>query len=306
MSDLVSVGVVGARGHTGSELLALLDRHPDVEVVFAGSRELAGRPVPEIDGLTFESLDPTQLADLGPDVVFLALPDGAGTPFVDALGDTVIVDISSDHRFSDSWVYGLPELNRGKISGAKHIANPGCYATVMQLSLAPFIDHLAGVPAVFGVSGYSGAGTTPGPRSNPDRLANNLMPYKLVGHTHEREATRQLGREIRFMPHVHPTFRGLITTSHVPLESQTTAAAARARLEDQYSDDHLVDIQTDPPELKDGTGRLGVLIGGVEVSEDGRNLVLVAAEDNLLKGAAVQAIQNLNLALGFDEYKGIL
>jgi N-acetyl-gamma-glutamyl-phosphate reductase len=306
MSDRVSVGVVGARGHTGSELLTLLDRHPELDVVFAGSRELAGHPVPEIDGLTFESLDPAQLSDRGLDAVFLALPDGAGAPFVGALGDIVIVDISSDHRFSDSWIYGLPELNREKISGARQIANPGCYATAMQLSLAPFIDDLAGVPAVFGVSGYSGAGTAPGPRNNPERLADNLIPYKLVGHTHEREAARHLGHEVRFMPHVHPAFRGLITTAHIPLQNPTTSAEARARLEHHYSGDRLVDVQTEAPELKDGTGRLGVLIGGVDVSEDGRNLVVVAAEDNLLKGAAVQALQNLNLALGFDEYAAIL
>jgi N-acetyl-gamma-glutamyl-phosphate reductase common form len=220
--------------------------------------------------------------------------------------DTVIVDISADHRLADDWAYGLPELFRDKIAGARRIANPGCYATALQLSVAPFLEDLAGVPAVFGVSGYSGAGTTPGPKNDPARLDDNLMPYSLVGHVHEQESSLHLGRQVRLMPHVHPAFRGLITTSHIPMGSPISPSDAESRLRQRYSDERLIEIQDVAPELRDGTGRLGVLMGGVEVSEDGRNLVLVAAEDNLLKGAAVQALQNLNLALGLPEFSGIL
>jgi N-acetyl-gamma-glutamyl-phosphate reductase len=147
VSEARSVGVVGARGHTGSELLRILDGHPGLSVEYAGSREKAGRPVPEIDGLAFGDLDAEGIAELELDAVLLALPDGVGKPFVSALpADTVIVDISSDHRFDDTWIYGLPELNRAKIAGARRVANPGCYATVMQLALAPFVDDLDGVP----------------------------------------------------------------------------------------------------------------------------------------------------------------
>lgn len=299
--------MVGARGFTGAELLQLLERHPNVDVAHAGSRELAGEPVPQIEGLVFESLDPSGLAAEDLDAVFLALPDGLSEPYVEALAtDCAIVDISSDHRWDPEWFYGLPELFRNKIEGSRRVANPGCYATVTQLSVAPFVEILSGTPAIFGVSGYSGAGTTPGPRNDPERLADNLMPYKLVGHNHEREASRHLGREVRFMPHVHPAFRGLITTSHIPVSTALSADEARSRIEEMYEGEPLIEIQTEAPDLSDGTGRLGVLIGGIDSSQDGHNVVVVAAEDNLLKGAAVQAVQNLNLALGIAELSGIL
>ncbi|MFQ5522573.1 MAG: N-acetyl-gamma-glutamyl-phosphate reductase [Acidimicrobiia bacterium] len=305
MSDPYSVGVVGARGHTGAELLRLLANHPSVEVAFAASRSLAGQPVPGISGLTLSPPDPETVAGLDLDVVFLALPDGVGGPYTEALDPgTVVVDISADHRFDDDWVYGLPELNRDKIAGARRIANPGCYATVMQLALAPFLHRLDGVPAVFGVSGYSGAGTTPSPRNNPERLTDNLMPYKLVGHNHEREATRFLGRPVRFMPHVHPAFRGLLVTAHIPVDSPMTADEARTVLAGRYIDEPLVEVIGGIPELRDGAGLTGVILGGVRVSDDGRNVVVVGVEDNLLKGAAVQALQNLNLALGLPELAG--
>ncbi len=301
------IGVVGARGHTGSELLAILERHQAVEVSHAGSRELVGQSVPEIDGLVFEDLSPNQLADLSLDAVFLALPNGVSTPFVEAISEeTVIVDISADHRFDDTWVYGLPELFRDKIAGARRIANPGCYATIMQLAIAPFVDELDGVPAVFGVSGYSGSGTTPSPMTDPDRLRDNLMTYRLVEHIHEHEATKYLEHPVRFMPHVHPAFRGLLVTVHIPVGRPTTAEDVAQTFRDRYSEEPLIEIRERAPELRDGTGLTGAVLGGVEVSKDGHNIVVVGAEDNLLKGAAVQAVQNLNLALGLPELTGIL
>lgn len=306
MTDSYRVGVVGARGHTGSELLRILDSHPSVEIEFAGSRELAGEPVPSVTGLEFENLGPEDVAARELDAVFLALPDGVGEPWAEAVAsDTVIVDISADHRFDD-WVYGLPELNREQIKGARRIANPGCYATALQLVIAPFVDELGGVSTVFGVSGYSGAGTTPSPRNDPANLADNLIPYRLTGHNHEREGTLHLETTVRFMPHVHPAFRGLLVTAHMPLAETTDREAAHQKLEAAYNNEPLVDVQSDIPTLKDGTELTGVLIGGTTVSEDGLGLTIVAVEDNLLKGAAVQAVQNLNLALGLPETAGIL
>ena len=218
----------------------------------------------------------------------------------------MIIDISFDHRLDDAWVYGLPELGRNKIRGALRIANPGCYATAMQLAIAPLIDRVSGVPVAFGVSGYSGAGTTRGPKNDPKRLRDNLMPYKLVGHNHERETSKNLGHPVRFVPHVHQAFRGLLVTAHIPLSKPTSAAEARELFEERYREEPLIEVQNDIPELRDGAGLIGVVIGGIEVSNDGQNAVVVAAEDNLLKGAAVQALQNLNLALGLAETSGIL
>jgi N-acetyl-gamma-glutamyl-phosphate reductase len=286
--------------------LLILARHPQIEVALASSRELEGEPVLAIDGLLFESVVPDRIAQHHLDAVFLALPDGVGAPWTTAISsDTVIVDISADHRFDDTWVYGLPELQREKIAGARRIANPGCYATALQLAIAPFVDHLEGKPTVFGVSGYSGAGTTPSPRNDPESLRDNLIPYRLAGHNHEREGTRYLGHTVRFMPHVHPTFRGLLVTAHMPLAQPITREAAHARLERAYENEPLVGVQDDIPTLKDGSELLGVLIGGTTVSDDGVGLTVVAVEDNLLKGAAVQAVQNLNLALGIPEMEGI-
>jgi len=307
MGDLHRVGVVGARGHTGAELLRLIRDHPRLELAYAGSRELAGEPVPGQDDILFESIGPDDLATSDVAAVFLALPDGAGASYSAAVGrDTVIIDISADHRFDDTWQYGLPELFREKLRGAARISNPGCYATATQIALAPLVDAISGVPAVFGVSGYSGAGSAPGPRNDPERLADNLMPYKLVGHNHEREATRHLGLPVRFMPHVHPAFRGLLVTAHVPLGRAMSQDEMRARFEAHYGDEPLIEIRDGVPELKDGTGHPGVILGGFQTSEDGLNAVVVAAEDNLLKGAAVQAVQNLNLALGLPELEGLV
>lgn len=302
-----TVGVIGARGHAGGELLAILARHPGVDVAFAGSRRRSGEAVPQVEGLAFESIGPDELAGRSVDGVFLALPDGLSQPFVAAVSpETVVVDISADHRLDDMWVYGLPEIRRDKIQGARRIANPGCYATAMHIVLQPFLDELAGVPAVFGVSGHSGAGTTPSPRNDPERLRDNLMPYRLTGHKHERETSHHLGRPVRFMPHVHPAFRGLLITAHIPLRTPLSRTTVMERLAHRYRGEQLVDLQEAVPELRDGTGRLGLLVGGVEVAEDPPSVVVVAAEDNLLKGAAVQAVQNLNLALGMPETRGIL
>ncbi len=307
MPERFQVGVIGARGHTGAELMRILGDHPYVKVDFAGSRELEGQPVPAIEGLSYESLGPEGIAARELDAIFLALPDGVGAPWSRAMSpDTVIVDISADHRFDDTWVYGLPELNRDKIAGARRIANPGCYATALQLAIAPFVDDLDGNTTVFGVSGYSGAGTTPSPRNDPENLRDNLIPYRLTGHNHEREATRHLGHTVRFMPHVHPAFRGLLVTAHMPMAEPTTADDAVEKLMSAYAKEPLVDVQEEIPTLRDGTGLTGVLIGGTTVSDDGLGLTVVAAEDNLLKGAAVQAVQNLNLALGLPETSGIL
>jgi len=314
MSEPYLIGLVGARGHAGRELIRLISGHPEMMLAYAVSREWAGRKVAEIapedsDECIFEALDPAEAARRRVDAVILALPDNAGAPFVEAFDNAakekVIVDLSADHRFDD-WAYGLPELNRDNIKEKTRIANPGCYATAMQLAVAPLSPMLGGVPAIFGVSGYSGAGTTPGPRNDVNRLKDNLMPYKLSGHNHEKEASRHLGRAVRFFPHVHPAFRGLLVTAHIPLVAALDKEALIARYREAFAGEPLIEIRDEAPELKDGADHSGVIIGGFDVGADGKSAVVVAAEDNLLKGAAVQAVQNLNIALGLPEFMGIL
>src|SRR5262249_42410139 len=151
------------------------------------------------DGVSVDDIAGAKL-----DAYALALPNGKSEAFVDSIRrarpDAVIVDLSADHRFDGRWVYGQPERRRDQIRGARRISNPGCYATATQLALAPLMSLIEGSPSVFGVSGYSGAGTTPSPRNDPEVLRDNLLPYSLVGHIHEREVSAQLGRPVFFMP----------------------------------------------------------------------------------------------------------
>lgn len=302
------VGLVGARGHTGRELLRLIGERQDMELVFASSREWAGRPVaemaPEIGGgLDFEALTPTDVAAREVDAVILALPNGAAAPFVAAIAaDTVIVDLSADYRFDDAWIYGLPEIyGRERLSGARRIANPGCYATAGQLAIAPLRGRLVGDAHVFGVSGYSGAGTSPSRKNDTEALADNLMPYALTGHLHEQEMTRHAGEIVRFTPHVAAFFRGIVATTHLTLNSPMTPDAVRALYEQTYADEPLIRVMAEVPEVRDGARQPGAVVGGFALAEDGCRLVVVSALDNLLKGAAVQAMQNLSLALGLPE-----
>lgn len=313
-SKIFTVGIVGARGHTGAELVKLIAAHPQLVLGFVSSRELAGQRVadtyPGIAGdLAFENLDADAVAAKGVDAVILALPNNLSAPFVTALDaarpDTVIVDLSADHRFEGSWYYGLPELTRGDYTGQKHISNPGCYATAMQLAISPLLDQLAGPPQCFGVSGFSGAGTTPSDKNNPELLRDNLMPYALTNHVHEREVTAHLGVPVEFMPHVAPHFRGITMTVNLWLQQPL----ARERIVDAYrhfyTDEPLIEILDEAPWVSRIAGRHGVQIGGFDVAPGGKRVVVVATLDNLLKGAATQAMQNLNLALGLDELTSI-
>ena len=311
----LQLGIVGARGHTGAELIALVAGHPRFELAFVSSRALAGQRVADNvaayrGDARYVSLEHEQLPTLPADAVVLALPNGHAAACVaayDAAGvDPVIVDLSADHRFDDGWYYGLPELTRDGHAGQRRISNPGCYATAMQLAIAPMLDVLDGPVQCFGVSGYSGAGTTPSDRNDPDKLRDNLMPYALTGHVHEREVTRRLGHPVEFMPHVAPHFRGITITANLHLSRPFTLDEVQARYHDRYDAEPLVRVvDGDAPWVSRIAGRHHVEIGGFTLSADGRRLALAATEDNLLKGAATQALQNLNLAFGLPELTGI-
>ncbi|WCE03975.1 N-acetyl-gamma-glutamyl-phosphate reductase [Pseudoxanthomonas sp. JBR18] len=313
-SKTFTVGIVGARGHTGSELIKLIVAHPQLQLAFVSSRELDGQPVSEHNAayagaLRFENLDADAVAAKGADAVILALPNGKAEPFVVALEavapDTIIVDLSADYRFEPSWYYGLPELTRDRYAGQKRISNPGCYATAMQLAIAPLLDQLASPPQCFGVSGYSGAGTTPSDKNNPELLADNLMPYSLTNHMHEREVSAQLGLPVEFMPHVAPHFRGITMTVNLWLQHAMTREAIKSLYEARYADEPLVEVIDDAPWVSRIAGTHGVQIGGFTLAPGGKRVVVVSTLDNLLKGAATQAMQNLNLALGLDELTSI-
>jgi N-acetyl-gamma-glutamyl-phosphate reductase len=254
--DKKRIGIVGARGHTGAELIRLVAAHPALELVFVSSRELDGQRVdahvPEYRGeLRYSAPAHEDLPALGADVVILALPNGKAAACVEAFDkagvDPLIVDLSADYRFDERWYYGLPELTRDRWRGERRISNPGCYATAMQLSIAPLKDLLAAPPVCFGVSGYSGAGTTPSDKNDPDKLRDNLMPYALTGHMHEKEASFRLGIPVEFMPHVAPHFRGLTVTSNLYLSRQLKREEVLQRFRHAYADEKLVSVLDEAP-----------------------------------------------------------
>lgn len=306
------IGLVGARGYTGAELLKLIAAHPGLELAFISSRERLGQSVDGFD-LRYVDHDPQALAQIPVDAVLLAVPNGKAAMYAEAFSaaqpDTVIVDLSADHRFDDQWGYGLPEHHRAALRGARRISNPGCYATAMQLVLVPlaragWLDTSI-PPQCFGVSGYSGAGTTPSDKNNLELLHDNLMPYASIGHVHEREVSRQLGTPIEFMPNVAEFFSGISMTVNVHLNAPRTAAQMRELLHAAYADETLIELTDAAPWVRDIAGTHGARIGGIAVSEDGRRVVVHSTLDNLLKGAATQAMQNINLALGEAELAGI-
>ncbi|KAF2465989.1 bifunctional acetylglutamate kinase/N-acetyl-gamma-glutamyl-phosphate reductase [Lindgomyces ingoldianus] len=311
------IALIGARGYTGQALIDLLNRHPNMDLRHVSSRELKGK---KLEGYTkreiiYENLSPEDVKRMAEkeevDCWVMALPNGVCKPFVDAINesgkpDAVIVDLSADYRFDSSWTYGLPELvDRRKISDATRISNPGCYATAAQLGIAPLLDFIGGQPTVFGVSGYSGAGTKPSPKNDVKNLENNIIPYSLVDHIHEREISSQLEIDVAFIPHVAVWFQGIHHTISIPLNRTMTSRDIRNIYQDRYAGEKLVKVIGESPLVKAISGKHGAEIGGFAVHSSGKRVVVNATIDNLLKGAATQCLQNMNLALGYGEYDGI-
>ncbi|KAJ9143648.1 Bifunctional acetylglutamate kinase/N-acetyl-gamma-glutamyl-phosphate reductase [Coniochaeta hoffmannii] len=314
------VALIGARGYTGQALISLLNSHPNMELKHVSSRELCGQKLEgyEKEEITYENLSPEDVRDMEKrgdiDCWVMALPNGVCKPFVQAVWEgrrgsnhkSVIVDLSADYRFDSDWTYGLPELvARSDIASATQIANPGCYATAAQLGIAPLVEHLGGQPTVFGVSGYSGAGTKPSPKNDVELLTNNIIPYSLTDHIHEREISTRLQADVAFIPHVAVWFQGIHHTISIPLNKTMTSRDIRQIYQDRYAGEKLVKVVGEPPSVKAISGKHGVEIGGFAVHSSGRRVVVCATIDNLLKGAATQCLQNMNLALGFAEYEGI-
>ncbi|CDO93083.1 unnamed protein product [Kluyveromyces dobzhanskii CBS 2104] len=314
------VALIGARGFTGQNLISLIDSHPFLEISHVSSRQNAGKKLEGYNksDIIYSNLqidDVKKLESEGAvDVWVMALPNNVCEPFVEAIssvsnGKSKIVDLSADHRFvpETEWSYGLPELNnREAIANAKKIANPGCYATGAQVAIAPLLEYITGLPTVFGVSGYSGAGTTPSPKNDPKFLNNNLIPYALTNHIHEREISTRLGLDVAFVPHVAQWFQGISHTISIPIKKGSLSSdQVKTLYTDFYANEKLVHVAGDIPLVKDVSGTHGVVVGGFKVNDAGDRVVVCATIDNLLKGAATQCLQNINLVLGYGEYDGI-
>ncbi|KAL5606373.1 hypothetical protein BROUX41_002790 [Berkeleyomyces rouxiae] len=325
-NDLPSrVALIGARGYTGQQLIELINTHPKLDLRHVSSRELKGQ---ELAGYTkkkviYENLSAEDVYNMEKagqvDCWVMALPNGVCKPFVEAIDAatsevtaskpdhrSVIVDLSADYRFNDKWSYGLPELTaRQKVYTSTRISNPGCYATAAQLGIAPMVPYLSGTPSVFGVSGYSGAGTKPSPKNDTENLRDNMLPYSLTDHVHEREISVHVGTPVAFSPHVASWFRGIGVTIHIPLKTPMSSRDIRQIYQDRYAGEQLVKVVGEAPVVKNIMDRHGVEIGGFAVHSSGSHVVVCATIDNLNKGAATQCLQNMNLALGYAEYEGI-
>jgi N-acetyl-gamma-glutamyl-phosphate reductase len=319
------IGIIGASGYAGHELTKLLSKHPGIELKVLNSQSFAGQKVtelyPDYDGdESFTGYSYDAINRLGLDLVFLALPHGLSMIAVQKLGATTrIIDLSPDYRFADGdmyehvygkrapkahgAVYGLPELFADQIKDARIVANPGCFATAAILSAYPIQEHASHI--IFDCkSGWSGAGRDSRYAKDPSVSRDNIIPYNLTKHRHKYEIEQFITAPLSFTPHVLDTFRGLMCTAHILLKDDICEDEVVSLYQDFYRDRAGVRVSTEIPQLSDTQGTNLCTIGGFEIDE-ARQLVVVSTIDNLLKGAAGQAVQNMNLMLGFEETQGL-
>jgi N-acetyl-gamma-glutamyl-phosphate reductase len=321
------------------ELARLLSRHPSVELVSVSGRSAAGKKLGEVFP-HLASLDLTITAELGEvDFAFSALPHKESVDVVKALisGGVKVVDISADFRLKDpalyqEWygfshtapellaetVYGLPEIYRKDIAKARLVANPGCYPTSAVLGLAPVMKAgLVGTHVIIdSKSGLSGSGRTLNISSHYAEANEDVTAYALDGHRHLPEIEQEVARfmhgakpVVTFVPHLVPMTRGILSTIYAPLSGRLEAskdgiAELKTLFEDFYKDEPFVRISPVPPHSKHTTGSNMCLIYPTIDVRSGR-VIIISAIDNLVKGAAGQAVQNMNIMLGFPETTGL-
>lgn len=327
-------GVVGASGYAGTEVLRLCAGHPEIDVALASAHARAGELVAEhtpalagaYPSLVYTKIDPGELEDL--DVVFLCLPHGESQRLVPELAhpSKVLVDLAADFRLADaaaypiwygeahaapdlleSFVYGLPELYRSQVAGARLIAAPGCYPTAAALALAPFargglLDP--GGVIVDAASGVSGAGRSPSDRLHFGSVDGDFTAYGLLTHRHTPEMEQVLGVRVLFTPHLAPMTRGILATCYGRPARRLTTADAMAVLHDAYDAEPFVSVRDEPPSTKATAGSNSAHVTA-RVDERTGWLVALCALDNLGKGASGQALQCANLALGIPETTGL-
>ena len=337
--ERLRVSVAGASGYAGGELVRWLSGHPRVHLVHLTAFREAGRPVadvfPNLRGFATQTLNGTSWRDLGKDsdVVFLALPHGAAIEAAPALleAGTRVVDLGADFRLKEPasylrWygaehgatdllgeaVYGLPEANREAVRTARLVANPGCYPTAVALALLPLVatGAVEGTVIVDAKSGVSGAGRNPSATTHFSEVNENVRPYKLGEHRHEPEMEQTLSQggapvSVYFAPHLMPMTRGILATCYAPLNAALPAERLLALYRDAYRDEPFVRVlDTELPQTKATLGSNFCDVA-VRVDPERRLAVAVSAIDNLVKGAAGQAIQNMNLMFGFPESEGL-
>ena len=313
---MIKVGIIGGAGYTAGELLRLLINHPHVEIAFVNSQSNAGNLISDVhEGLIGDTdirfTDKIDLQEI--DCLFLCSGHGASTEFWNEHNrpeSLKVIDLAQDFRDeSCGYVYGLPELNRRRIESSMLTANPGCFATAIQLALLPLAasGNLTSTVHVTGITGSTGAGVKPGATTHFSWRDNNMSVYKVFNHQHLKEIRQSLsvaaGREvpeIEFIPMRGDFPRGIFVTAY--LHSDLTEEDAKKIYEEFYRDapfTHLSDRQINLKQVVNTNKAL------VSVEKHGDKLLILSAIDNLLKGASGQAVENMNIMFGLDETCGL-
>lgn len=316
---MIKAGIIGGAGYTAGELLRLLINHPDVEIKWVNSSSNAGNLVSDVhQGLIGEIdlrfTDTTPLDEI--DVLFCCTPHGQTRTFFEShpMPDHLrIIDLSTDYRIEDGthdFVYGLPELNRKRIvRGAKHVANPGCFATAIQLALLPLAKNLLlnSDIHVTAITGSTGAGVKPSATSHFSWRNNNVSIYKPFTHQHLAEIRQSLTQlqtsfksTIEFIPMRGPFARGIMAVCY--LDCPIDLATAKKLYEDFYDDHNFTFITDKAPDLKDVVNTNKCII---HLDKIGGKLLITSVVDNLVKGASGQAVHNMNLLFGLHERAGL-
>ena len=329
-STRTRVAIAGATGYAGQELVRILARHPAVTLTTAMSSGAGSppRPLPALARIWDGEVVPLDVERLVADaeIVFLALPEAASAELAPTLVERGrrVVDLSGAFRIRDNsarqrWypataalpdgtVYGFSERNHDAIRSARLLSNPGCYPTAALMALAPLADAdlLSGNVVIDAKSGVSGAGKTPSDRTHFSENHGSVAAYGVFSHRHTAEMEQELSAPVTFVPHLVPLDRGILETIYVSLRPGTTEALVAHALTSAYADAPFVRLTGAMlPEIKH-VAHTNFCDIGWKVDEAGSRAVLVAVLDNLVKGAAGSAVQNLNIMLGIDERTGLL
>lgn len=314
----IKAGIVGGAGYTGGEMIRLLLNHPDVTISFVHSRSNAGNPLYAVHADLLGETEQLFTGDLSNDidVMFLCLGHGESKKFLEATDvapHIKVIDLSQDFRLGETvkervFVYGLPEMQREQIKTAQNIANPGCFATGIQLGLLPLAKAgLLGEVHTTGITGSTGAGQSLQATSHFTWRANNISTYKVLTHQHLKEIRRSLqllqpgyNGEVNFVPVRGDYPRGIWVTSY--MQTDLSLEEAVKLYKDFYAGHPFTHVSDKQIDLKQVVNTNKCLI---QLEKTGNKLVIHSIEDNLLKGASGQAVQNMNLMCGLDETAGL-
>jgi N-acetyl-gamma-glutamyl-phosphate reductase len=312
----IKTAIIGAAGYTGGELIRLLVHHPDCDLVYVHSNSQKGKQVTEVHPDLLGDTDlvfTDEVKSEGIEAIFLGLPHGQTKGFLDThqfSPETVIIDLSTDFRNeSHGFVYGLPETNKTKIRKAKKIANPGCFATGIQLALAPAIAHdwVRSPVHISGITGSTGAGKSLSDTTHFSYRTNNLSVYKLFTHQHLKEIKQTFNQlnsgfkeELLFVPYRGNFSRGIWITAYFPFDGDLENAISVYTA--FYKDAPFTHVSEWDIDLKQSVNTNKCFL---HLKKEHGQLVIYSAIDNLLKGASGQAVQNFNIAFGLDEKTGL-